>query len=178
MRDLTLPAEEEVTDEEALEAAFRQAVDAAHQGERRWRQACFAALAAVLMLAVFIALGGTALVQPPERGYLAVLQAEDAPPTLLVDATAARIIVRPVRALQIPRGRSLELWAVTSETGAPRSLGLLGADGSAELALPPKLLERPGLSLAVSMEPKGGSLTGQPTGPVLLRGGLERSGGD
>ena len=63
----------------------------------------------------------------------------------------------------------LELWAAAGQ-GAPRSLGLISADGASvvkKAALPPGTDH-----LAVSLEPPGGSPTGAPTGPVLFVGKL------
>lgn len=64
--------------------------------------------------------------------------------------------------------------AKLGEGRAPVSLGLLPSQGEAVLsvsaqALP--LLER-GAPLAVSIEPPGGSPTGQPAGPVAYQGKL------
>jgi anti-sigma-K factor RskA len=67
--------------------------------------------------------------------------------------------------------RSLELWALP-ENGAPRSLGVVSADEKVMLALPAIAdVSLAGVSmLAVSLEPRGGSPTGAPTGPVLYKG--------
>ena len=70
--------------------------------------------------------------------------------------------------------RAFELWALPGAGAAPVSLGLLPAQGEAVLTLSPQvrpLLER-GAALAVSVEPPGGSPTGQPTGPVVYQGKL------
>jgi anti-sigma-K factor RskA len=57
---------------------------------------------------------------------------------------------------------------------APRSLGLV-TDASARLPVPAALRQgAEGGSLAVSVEPKGGSPTGAPTGPVIYSGKLVR----
>lgn len=68
------------------------------------------------------------------------------------------------------RQRSLELWLLDSK-GAPHSLGLLPVSGSAsqDMPMPPMPAEELGaaLTLAVSVEPRGGSPTGLPTGKVL-----------
>lgn len=62
---------------------------------------------------------------------------------------------------------SLELWLITD--AGPVSLGLLPTAGEGQLKLPPGVGgER--LTLAVSLEPVGGSPTGKPTGPVLTSG--------
>jgi anti-sigma-K factor RskA len=67
-----------------------------------------------------------------------------------------------------PPDKSYELWAVAPNT-APRSLGLVEeASLSRVLDVPPS----GDLTLAVSLEPKGGSPTGAPTGPVVFTGAL------
>jgi anti-sigma-K factor RskA len=71
-------------------------------------------------------------------------------------------------------GRVLELWSVPAQ-GAPRSLGLIKANGTTVLSrerLPPALLKGGTAALAVSVEPPGGSPTGVPTGPVVFAGKL------
>jgi anti-sigma-K factor RskA len=68
-------------------------------------------------------------------------------------------------------GKSLELWALPA-SGTPRSLGLVSSEEKTMLKLvavaDQSLAEVP--ALAVSLEPAGGSPTGQPTGPVLYAG--------
>jgi anti-sigma-K factor RskA len=69
--------------------------------------------------------------------------------------------------------QSYELWAVPA-AGTPVSLGLVNPSGETETGVPPDkrpLLES-GVTLAVSLEPRGGSPTGAPTGPVLFTGAL------
>lgn len=63
---------------------------------------------------------------------------------------------------------SLELWVITPD--GPVSLGLLPVSGSDVLTLPASLAQSETLTLAVSLEPVGGSPTGKPTGPVLTSG--------
>lgn len=66
---------------------------------------------------------------------------------------------------------SLELWVIDGKDPAV-SLGILPQSGEGELAVPqalrPKLKD--GVTLAVSLEPYGGSPSGAPTGPVLALG--------
>lgn len=62
---------------------------------------------------------------------------------------------------------SLELWLITD--AGPVSLGLLPTTGSGTMKMPAGI-KGDQLMLAVSLEPVGGSPTGQPTGPVLTSG--------
>ncbi|MXP29943.1 hypothetical protein GRI58_14115 [Porphyrobacter algicida] len=68
-----------------------------------------------------------------------------------------------------------QLWLVPA-TGDPRSLGVLTADRENRMAIPPMLSSRldQGATLAVSVEPMGGSPTGLPTGPVVATAKLEK----
>jgi anti-sigma-K factor RskA len=71
--------------------------------------------------------------------------------------------------------RSMELWLIP-EGGKPASLGLIAAGQPVQLNVPPNLLPLvgSGATLAVSLEPLGGSPTGQPTGEVIAHGNLTR----
>ena len=71
--------------------------------------------------------------------------------------------------------RSMELWLIP-EGGKPASLGLIAAGQPVRLNVPPELLQQvgSGATLAVSLEPPGGSPTGQPTGEVIAHGNLTR----
>jgi anti-sigma-K factor RskA len=71
--------------------------------------------------------------------------------------------------------RSMELWLIP-EGGKPASLGLIAAGQPVQLNVPPNLLPLvgSGATLAVSLEPLGGSPTGQPTGEVIAHGNLSR----
>ena len=62
-----------------------------------------------------------------------------------------------------PAGQVHQLWII-APNAAPVSLGLL--DGTALTLTYPA--PTPGWTLAVSVEPAGGSTTGAPTGPVIL----------
>ncbi len=71
--------------------------------------------------------------------------------------------------------RSLELWLIPAGD-RPHSLGLIAPGQPVRLTLPPDLVSRAttDAALAVSLEPPGGSPTGQPTGPVIASGKLTR----
>lgn len=69
-------------------------------------------------------------------------------------------------------GRSHELWVIPAD-GTPRSLGVVSAEPR-RLTVPVPLAAhiRSGATLAISVEPQGGSPTGAPTGPVIASGNL------
>jgi anti-sigma-K factor RskA len=123
-----------------------------------------AALAIAASLALFIVLR-----QPGEPQRIAVLSPISGGAPVLT-ATAGRhgaLIVQPTVSIGVPLDKDLELWALPQGETKPRSLGELPPSGRqlvAELA--------PNTQLLVSLEPKGGSPTGQPTGPVLYGGWL------
>lgn len=130
----------------------------------------FAAAAAILAAALFI---GDLMRQPA-----VVAVAELAPKggataftvSVLEDRKSLLIRAGTVDPLQ---NQSYELWAVPP-TGAPVSLGLVNASGETERDVPvdKRTLLETGVTLAVSLEPEGGSTTGAPTGPVLFAGAL------
>jgi anti-sigma-K factor RskA len=70
-------------------------------------------------------------------------------------------------------GKSPELWVIEGDK-APRSLGVIDIRGPNAHAISSKQLAglAPGSVLAISIEPKGGSPTGLPTGPVVATGKL------
>lgn len=87
-----------------------------------------------------------------------------------VTADGRALVLKPLGAVALQPGRTLELWAVPP-TGAPRSLGLLKEDGATTL-LRAQLLANTA-AFAVSVEPAGGSPTGAPTGPIVSVGKVQ-----
>jgi anti-sigma-K factor RskA len=84
-----------------------------------------------------------------------------------ISGDGASLVTRPIVPVSVQAGRSLELWAVPT-SGAPRSLGVLPG-GSGTVALRGKVLAGAD-TLAVTIEPAGGSPTGKPTGPIVYAG--------
>ena len=71
---------------------------------------------------------------------------------------------------------SHELWVIPAG-GTPRSLGTMPAGKMMHMDLADALADllRQGSTIAISVEPKGGSPSGAPTGPVVASGTLERA---
>ncbi len=84
-----------------------------------------------------------------------------------VDAASGTVTLIRTAGTGAAAGQDLQLWAIGPE-GTPASLGLIR---EAELTVTAPGLA-PGVVLAVSLEPEGGSPTGLPTGPVLVTGVL------
>ncbi|MHC8312393.1 anti-sigma factor [Pseudomonas sp. GT1P32] len=127
--------------------------------------------AAVCSLVIAVTLG--VLYTRDSARYSATLLTADAQPALKVEAHEDYLKVEPLTLAAVDPGRSLELWAIPAD-GKPISLGVipLGGKGRVELSDAQKALIGKPIALAVSLEPKGGSPTGQPTGPVLYQGAL------
>jgi anti-sigma-K factor RskA len=70
-------------------------------------------------------------------------------------------------------GKAAELWVIPAG-GAPHSMGVLNPDRETPMPVGPhnRPLLAPGATLAISIEPPGGSPTGKPTGPVVATGAL------
>lgn len=70
-------------------------------------------------------------------------------------------------------GKVPELWVIEGKN-LPRSLGVIDIAAGRSQAIPRARLAglKPGAVLAISIEPTGGSPTGQPTGPVIATGAL------
>lgn len=127
--------------------------------------------AAVCSLVIAVTLG--VIYNRDNARYSATLMTANAQPALKVEAHEDYLNVEPLTLAAIDPGQSLELWAIAAD-GKPISLGLLpaGGKGKVELNDAQKALIGKPIALAVSLEPKGGSPTGQPTGPVLYQGAL------
>jgi anti-sigma-K factor RskA len=112
---------------------------------------------------------------PPSGQYVAVLQQDGSSPAfiLTVDAATKNFTLRKVGVSAEP-GKSFELWLISDKLPQPRSLGVIGGSD---------FTARPALSAydantinaatyAVTVEPAGGSPTGQPTSAPIFTGKL------
>ena len=104
--------------------------------------------------------------------YVAILQKDAASPAFAVTVNLDKqeLTVRPVAATA-PPGKSYELWLIDAKLG-PRSLGVIGDTprGASLSAYDPSVVE--GATYAVTVEPPGGSPTGQPSGAPVFVGKL------
>ena len=133
----------------------------------RWRLSTVATSIAAMLLIAVMMLEPT----PTESPYVAVFQHNDEQPAFLltVDLARKQLNIQPVTAR--PAGnQSYQLWIKDDELGpTPRSVGVLNehfeVDPAALTNYDAELLRR--ATFGISLEPRGGSPTGQPTGPAL-----------
>jgi anti-sigma-K factor RskA len=93
--------------------------------------------------------------------------------TVAYDPGRSTLYATPAGDFSIPRARAAELWLIPAD-GKPRPMGLVDPSKPASMPMPPafKALTKEKATLALSIEPAGGSTTGLPTGPVVAVGQL------
>jgi anti-sigma-K factor RskA len=135
-----------------------------------WRRAFIAASALAASLALVAVYQEIPARKQPRGLYIASVNREGGRPALIVTADPASKTAYAVPvSVEIPAGRSLELWFIGTD-GKPKSMGLIKTQME-RFALPAGVqIEK--ASLAVSIEPEGGSPKDQPTGPVVYSGQL------
>lgn len=157
------------------ELAARKKVD--HKIAWPWASAAFASLSA-FVFTLWLLLSAPAQVQPM---MVAIVQSGDAstPAVMaqLVNGSAGdhsgRIVLTSSSLPAAPLGKDLEAWIVLNDQPAPVSVGVISRQGDkVVLELDADLWDKHGnlAAFALSVEPKGGSPTGQPTGPIVYQG--------
>lgn len=144
-----------------------------------WRGFAFGSAAvAVACIIALIVVPRTSFTPPatPAVAYMASAIAQNDGQvgwTATMDLQHARMVVVPAKPQAIPAGRAPELWLIPAGQ-KPIAVGMIAANAPTTIALPPALVARLGstAALAVSVEPPGGSPTGQPTGPVIGKGSI------
>jgi len=132
----------------------------------RWSTAGFAT--AVAALALWIA-----VTPAPGPSLVAVLHPPQQDQASWI-ATGGRsgLVLRAVTTATPPSDRAFELWAIAPGATQPRSLGVISPNGELNLSRLPADL-RDGATLAISIEPIGGSPTQLPSGPVVYVGSVK-----
>lgn len=169
-----------------IEAALPGNDNAAELRARRWRSVALAASVVAALLGLTLALrpgpvppqvvatGGPVA---PAPVLLASVAGDDGVvATIAYDGTAGQLTIVPAKFEGGPladRKGDPELWIIPIG-GNPRSLGTFSpqhATRAAARADARALIAR-GATFAISMEPRGGSPSGKPTGPILGTGTL------
>lgn len=92
------------------------------------------------------------------------------------DPSARRLVLAVPGDMRTDPNHSNELWVIPVG-GRPKSLGTMPASRQMHMQLADALasLLQQGATIAISVEPPGGSPTGSPTGPVVASGALTRA---
>lgn len=111
-----------------------------------------------------------------EGGYLtSTIRQQDGTTrwTAMIDLRHARLIVVPTAPVVLAQGRAPELWLIPPGQ-KPVPIGMVDRSEPVTIALDQAMVARlgPAAAFAVSVEPIGGSPTGQPTGPVIAQGSI------
>ncbi|MDB5523690.1 MAG: anti-sigma-K factor rskA family protein [Rhizobium sp.] len=130
---------------------------------------------AALVLAVGIGLADRSDLfapAPPSRPLVAELTGMDSPISLIAsyDFASGRLSITPA-ALTQEQPKSLELWLI-EDGKPPASLGVLPDNGKGDILITAGMRKSfaEGKTIAITVEPLGGSPDGKPTGPVIALG--------
>lgn len=126
--------------------------------------------AAVILFVVGIFLGRSVLAPLPTPSYVAVMSTAQGQPRWLITVhpRTRRVDMKALADNTPPSGKSYELWMLPG-SGKPIAMGLMNSRGSATKIVGAEAIAAitGAKGLAISIEPEGGSPTGQPTGPVV-----------
>ncbi|HQS10429.1 MAG: hypothetical protein B7Y12_08680 [Rhizobiales bacterium 24-66-13] len=145
------------------------ALSALWRSLRFWRFAGLAGAAASVLLVAGIVLGP--LGRGPAPTFVAVLMGPQGQPAAVVNAFAdgtAELI--PIQNIEVPEDRALEVWTLWDPARGPVSIGLSDRTRTIRLNLRDLPRTAPNQLFEISLEPRTGSPTGRPTGPVLMKG--------
>jgi anti-sigma-K factor RskA len=131
-----------------------------------WRSVAFGA--AALAAASLAALVYVGTITPSARPMVANVAGAQSSFIAAIDPASRRLTIIPSSVAKVDQ-HSLQLWLIASG-GKPQSLGLIESAAPVHVTLPAQIVVAADATLAVSLEPPGGSPTGQPTGPVIASG--------
>lgn len=142
--------------------------NAARPARTGWRNAAVAGLAASLLLAVGLA---WSLLSRPDPQLIAVLMDAGGEPLALVEDFGLETAkLRPLTDFEIPEDRALQVWTLPSEELGPVSLGVFRESAPQLLEKPPLPAPQESQLYEITLEQRGGSPTGRPTGPIIAKG--------
>lgn len=134
-----------------------------------WRPAGLVAAMASLVLAIGLGFSMREAARQPV--LVAVLMTDANQPGAIVNVLAdGRAELVPLGDIPVPPGRALQIWTLWDRVRGPVSVGLSRSARKLDLDL--KALPRtiPTQLFEITLEPEGGSPTGRPTGPILMKG--------
>ena len=126
---------------------------------------------ATLLAAVLV---GRLAEPPAEARFMVVLVApDDKAPGWVVQAGASgarQVELIPLGAVEVPRDKALQFWTKAEGWSAPVSLGLVTPGQTLRVPAGSLPAVQPDQLFELTLEPRSGSPTGRPTGPVRYIG--------
>lgn len=142
-----------------------------------WRWSSVLSATAAALLFGFIATNPRQTIVEPNNMMVSVMQDEASSPKITVawsvdEHARPRLRLRVIGHQVMEDGTAWELWMLPDGEQGPKSLGLISTHEAQFVDVPPELWPavKKAAGMAMSVEPKGGSPTGKPTGPVLYKG--------
>jgi anti-sigma-K factor RskA len=133
-----------------------------------WRAAALVFVALAACLAAYV------LWMPSRPTLVALLHAPAQEGAAWVaEIREPTLTLRAVTDAQVPADRDLELWGIPAGEAKPRPLGVITV-GTPLVLQPRPVWLAAGATLAISVEPKGGSPSGQPTGAIVFVGSVAK----
>lgn len=153
---------------------------------RFWRAAGIVGAFATVLFAV-IAIGALIASMRLQSDLTALAQRKPVYVAVLVNDTTreagaivnafadGRVELIPLKSIDVPAGRTLQVWTLWDRAVGPKSIGLTGQARALQLDLQslPKTIQDQ--LFEITLEPEGGSPTGRPTGPILFKGNAARA---
>ncbi|MCW5694042.1 MAG: anti-sigma factor [Pseudolabrys sp.] len=153
--------------------ASRPARPALWHSLRAWRAIGLIASAASLLFAVAF---GVALREAQRTpALIAVLVDGNRTGAVVQVFNDGRAVLLPLTDIAVPADRALQVWTLPSRERGPVSVGLMDQARTLPLTLKDLPAPRSDQLFEITLEPKGGSPTGRPTGPILFKGLASRA---
>ncbi len=135
-----------------------------------WQGAAMASLAASLLVAVAVGSQWQRLTEKQPTVIVVLLDAQSKPGAIIEAFADDTVRVVPLENFNVPAGRVIQLWTLPDAQTGPVSIGLLPKLKDLKLTGPSLPKPKADQLYEFTLEPAGGSPTGKPTGPILVKG--------
>jgi RNA polymerase sigma factor (sigma-70 family) len=142
-----------------------------------WRLAAVTAAATALILVAIVTIALNVALANRRPVLIAVLINDSGGEAgAVINAFAnGRAELIPLRNIEVPPGRALQIWTLWDRAVGARPVGLIGEARATKLDLDALPAALPDQLFEITLEPATGSPTGRPTGPVLFKGTAARA---
>lgn len=147
------------------------AMDSASPRSLPTRRSFWQGFAAASVLAMFGGgIAGYQLSLRKPRLVVVLLDAQAQPVSIVETYEGQRIRVVPLGTIDVPQGKTLQVWTLPDKQTGPVSMGLLETSTARVLEGPSLPPPQPNQLYEITIEQAGGSPTGKPTGPIVGKG--------